>query len=161
MKTFRQIVFFLISTVFSTTIHAQEAAIRYDSASRSLNVYNQPAGAEMHLPAVKTKPEYRGGKSAWQDFLRKNINIKTIFANKPAPGKYDIMIRFIIANDGSIKNAGAETDAGYGIEKEVIRCILLSRAWNPAITANAVKVNFTLRQIIHFTIKPNDIEISF
>ncbi len=117
--------------------------------------------AEVQLPAVKKRPDYPGGKRAWQDFLRSNINIAIPFANKAQQGTYLVMIWFIVGNDGKIAGAGADSNSGYGMEGEVIGCILKGAGWMPAETTSGKKVRFKLRQQVSFKVSHNDIAVAF
>ena len=151
----------LIIVLAPATIHAQSYTVTNDSSKRSIDISGQYNGAEIQLPAVKKQPEFPGGKKAWHDFLRANINVAVPFANKANPGTYKVMIRFIVGNDGKLSGIGAETNFGYGMETEVIRCIKKSNEWIPAETSSGKKVRFTLRTIVIFNVKQNDITISF
>lgn len=71
------------------------------------------------------------------------------------------MVWFIVGSDGKLKGTGADSNCGYGMESEVIRCIKKSGDWIPAETTSGKKVRFTLRSIIIITVKQNDVTISF
>ena len=132
-----------------------------DSSKKSIDISGDFNDAEMHINSVEKHPEFKGGKKAWQDFLRSNINIKVPFENKAIPGNYKVMIRFIIGSDGKLRDIGADSNCGYGMESEVIRIIKKSDAWIPAETKSGKKVSFTMRTIVIFNVKKNDIAISF
>lgn len=144
----------------STLVHAQTITI--DSARTSADVFRTFNGADtIHLTAVKKGPEYSGGKTAWHELLQSCINKKIPFVNKAKPGTYRVMIRFIVGNDGKLRGIGADSSCGYGMESEVIRCIKKTGDWIPAETTSGKKVSYTLRTIVVFTVKPNDVIISF
>lgn len=157
--TFTIILFVLTIIGIPALLHAQSFTI--DTTKKSMDISGQFNGAAINLPAVKKRPEFPGGKKAWQDFLRSNINIAVPIANKAIPGTYKVMIRFIVESDGKLSGPGAESNCGYGLESEVIRCIKKSTKWIPAETSSGKKVNFTLRTIVIFTAKQNDVVISF
>jgi hypothetical protein len=153
------IVFVVLLFLFPLFIHAQQFTV--DSSKKAIDISGNFNGAEINLPAVKKQPEFPGGKKAWREFLLSNINIKIPFSNKAVPGIYKVMIRFIIDENGKLQGIGAESNCGYGLESEVIRCINKSPNWVPAETNSGKKINFTLRTIVTFTVKQNDIVISF
>ncbi len=158
MKCFRLfIAVFLV--VSAGPVIAQE--IEYDTVNNELNLRAFVNGATVHHNLVNKKPEYRGGKTAWHNFLRSNINIAVPFANKALPGRYEVLIRFTVGADGKVTSAGAETNRGYGLEAEVIRCINKSGAWVPAETKDGQKVAVTLRTMVIFNIERNNVTISF
>jgi hypothetical protein len=153
------LIFVLTGVTFS--LHAQSFTIANDSGRNSIDISGSFNGAEVNLPAVKKLPQFNGGKKAWQEFLRSNINIKVPFVNKAVPGIYKVMIRYIVGSNGKLSGIGADSNCGYGMESEVIRCINKSPDWTPAETSSGDKVSFTLRTIVIFTVKPNDVIISF
>ncbi|MEO7444870.1 MAG: hypothetical protein ABIT96_09785 [Ferruginibacter sp.] len=144
--------------VTPTLLHAQSFTI--DTLNNSIDVSGNFNGGEIHLPAVKSRPDFPGGKKAWQDFLLSNINIRIPVANKAIPGTYKVMIRFIVGSDGKLWGIGSDSNCGYGMELEVMRCINKSVAWIPAETNRGKKVSFTLRTIVIFTVALNDVVIS-
>ncbi len=162
MKVISIIIISVLATLsIPAKLNAQSFVISDDSSKKSIDISGQFNNAEIHLPAVKKQPEFPGGKKAWQEFLRTNINIKVPIANRAIPGRYQVMIRFIVDSDGNLTGIGAETNRGYGMESEVIRCINKSSKWIPAETSSGKNVRFTLRQIVTFDIKQNDIVITF
>lgn len=132
-----------------------------DSTDNSIDFRGNFNGVTIHLQNVKKTPEYREGKEAWQNFLRKNMNVKLFLDNHIQPGNYRALIRFIVDTAGNIKEVSAETNCGYQVEAEIIRCIRKSLPWIPAETASGKKVQFTLRQFVNLAVKPNDIVITF
>jgi hypothetical protein len=156
-------IIFLVLMIAGTSmpLHAQNFIIVSDSSKSSIDVYGQFNGAEVQLPAVKKQPEFPGGKKAWQDFLRSNINIKVPFENKANPGAHMVMVRFIVRSNGKLSWIGADSNCGYGMEAEVIRCIKKTVDWIPAETSSGKKVAFTMRTIVVFTVKQNDVSIGF
>lgn len=153
------VLFILILAGTHTVLRAQNISV--DTAAKTIDISPGLKDAEYHINAVKKTPEFNGGKKAWQDFLKANINIAVPFSNNAKPGTYQVMIRFIIGSNGKLRQIGAETNCGYGIEKEVIRCIQKSPDWIPAETSSGKKVSFTMRTAIKFIVKQNDVIVSF
>ncbi len=96
--------------------------------------------------------DFTGGTNAWHMYLQKNLNALIPVNNKAPKGAYQVIVRFIIAKNGSISGVAAETNHGYGMEKEVIRIIKKAPAWEPAIQYGR-KVNAYRRQPVTFVIQ--------
>jgi periplasmic protein TonB len=89
---------------------------------------------------VEVEAEFPGGSSEWKKYLQKNLNPNVPADNKARRGKYMVVVRFIVAKDGSISEVVAETNHGYGMEKEVVRVIKIGPKWIPAMqNGNVVK----------------------
>ena len=153
------ILLFLAIFANQTSLFAQSFTI--DSSKKTIDISGNFNKSEIQINAVEKQPEFPGGKKAWQDFLSSNINVAIPFSNKALVGNYKVMIRFIIGNDGKLRDVGADTNCGYGMESEVIRCIKKSVDWIPAETSSKQKVGFTMRTIVTFIVKQNDISVSF
>jgi hypothetical protein len=152
---------FLLLAITGTPALLYPQSFTVDSAKKSIDFSGDFGDAEIHLSAVKKLPSFSGGKKAWQNFLRSNINIAVPFSNKAIPGTYKVMIRFFVGSDGKLRNIGADTNCGYGMETELIRCIKTSADWIPAETSSGKKVSFTMRTAVTFIVKQNDVSISF
>ncbi len=68
--------------------YAQNLIISKDTAKVSLDVTGNFNGAEVYLPSIKKKPDFIGGRKAWQTFLINNFDISVPFANRVFPGTY-------------------------------------------------------------------------
>ena len=76
--------------------------------------------------------EFPGGTGAWVVYLQKNLNPNIGYKKKIKPGKYQVVIKFIIARDGTVSDIEPETKFGYGLEDEAVRIIKKSGKWIPA-----------------------------
>jgi hypothetical protein len=160
MKVTAIIILLLLAIAGATApVYAQSFTV--DSAKKSVDFSGDFGDAEIQLSAVKKLPAFSGGKKAWQDFLRSNINIAVPFSNKAIPGTYKLLLRFMVRSNGKLSDIGADTNCGYGMESEVIRCIKKSADWIPAETSSGRKVSFTIRTAVTFIVKQNDVSISF
>lgn len=95
---------------------------------------------------------FTGGQPAWIRYLQKNLNANTPVDHGAPEGKYQVIVKFIVAKDGSISDVRAETKWGYGMEKEVIRIIEKGPAWTPAIQFGR-RVNAYRRQPVTFIVE--------
>ncbi len=100
---------------------------------------------------VEVEAEFPGGASAWRSYLQNNLNAG-IPAKKKAPaGTYMVVVLFIVDKSGKISNVKAETNHGYGMEKEVVRVIKKGPNWTPALQ-NGKIVKAYRRQPITFVV---------
>ena len=94
---------------------------------------------------------FPGGDMGWSRYLKNNLNANTPINNRAPAGSYNVIVRFIVKNDGTIDNVLAETRFGYGMENEVIRIIKNGPKWIPA-SQYGRKVNAYRRQPVTFLV---------
>ncbi|OYZ01354.1 MAG: hypothetical protein B7Y37_06700 [Sphingobacteriia bacterium 28-36-52] len=82
--------------------------------------------------AVQEEPKFDGGKEAWLSFLIKNLNRDIPVEKGGPPGKYTVILSFIVDTKGKVSNVEAENDPGYGTAEEAVRVMKLSPNWVPA-----------------------------
>lgn len=82
--------------------------------------------------AVQEEPMFDGGKEAWLSFLVKHLNRDIPVEKGGPPGKYTVILSFIIDTKGKVSNIEAENDPGYGTAEEAVRVMKLSPNWIPA-----------------------------
>ncbi len=92
-------------------------------------------------PEVFTKVEvdasYPGN---WVNFLQRNLDGQVAVDNGASPGRYTVIIQFIVDVAGNVSDVKALTNAGFGMEQEAMRVIKKSGKWKPAIqNGRAVK----------------------
>lgn len=108
---------------------------------------------------VEEEATYPGGNAAWRKFLEKELNA-TIPSDNDAPaGLYKVLIKFIIDRDGATSGINAESNEGYGMEKEAIRVIQASGKWIPAIQ-NSKPVKAYRRQPLAFIVENENFDIA-
>ena len=100
---------------------------------------------------VEIEAEYPGGQGAWGNYLRKNLNAQVASDGGAAPGSYTVIVRFIVAKDGTISEVTPETSVGYGMEAEAVRAIKKGPKWTPA-QQNGNVVKAYRRQPITFVV---------
>lgn len=101
---------------------------------------------------AEREASFAGGTQAWIRYLQKNLNANTPVDHHAPAGVYQIIVKFIVATDGTVSDVKAETKRGYGMEKEVIRIIKNGPAWEPAIQYGR-KVNAYRRQPVTFMVE--------
>ena len=82
------------------------------------------------LSVVHVEAQYDGN---WQKFLERNLNAQVPVDNNAPPGKYTVLVQFVVDVDGSISDIKVISDPGFGLDKEAIRVIKKSKKWEPAI----------------------------
>lgn len=92
---------------------------------------------------VEQEPQFKGGISAFYDFLGRNIHYTDAMLNKNVQGKE--LISMTVETDGSLSDIKVVKDLGGGAAKEVIRVLKLSPKWEPGYqNGNKVRVRYTI-----------------
>lgn len=100
---------------------------------------------------VQIPAEFPGGLPAWAKYLERNLNRDLPVENGAPPGKYTVVVSFIVAKDGSISDVVAENDPGYGTKNEAVRVIARGPKWKPAVQ-NGRNVIYRHKQSITFMV---------
>ena len=102
---------------------------------------------------VEQEAEFPGGIAGWRRYLQNNLDPNVPVEADAPPGTYTVIVKFIVSKDGSISDVVAETNNGYGMEKEAIRAIKKGPNWKAALQ-NGRNVNAYRRQPIVFQVNP-------
>jgi periplasmic protein TonB len=87
------------------------------------------------------QPQFPGGMQAWLSFLSRNLQAPESLEGGE---KRIVIVRFYVAEDGSIANFQVEKSAGTAFDGEVIRVLKKMPKWSPAMKAGKpVSVSFT------------------
>jgi periplasmic protein TonB len=89
---------------------------------------------------------------SWEKFLLRNLNAQTPIDNNAPPGKYTVMMQFVVDIDGTVSDIKALSNLGYGLEQEAIRVLKKATKWAPAIQ-NGRQVKAYRRQSITFVVE--------
>lgn len=100
---------------------------------------------------VQIAAEFPGGLPAWSKYLERNLNRDLPVENGAPPGKYTVVVSFIVAKDGRISDVVAENDPGYGTKAEAVRVITKGPNWKPAVQ-NGRNVIYRHKQSITFQV---------
>ncbi len=76
--------------------------------------------------------EFPGGNQAWSRYLERTLGGFDPAYNGAKPGKYKVIVRFIVDKDGNISEVKAETNFGHKMESTVIKMIERGPKWVPA-----------------------------
>ncbi|SDD88543.1 M56 family metallopeptidase [Niabella drilacis] len=103
-------------------------------------------------PEIFTKVEqdarYPGD---WIHFLSANLRGDTPVKNGAKPGKYQVIVQFIVNTNGDVNDVKVIRDPGFGMGEEAMRVIKISGKWTPAVQNNRV-VNAYRKQPITFLV---------
>jgi periplasmic protein TonB len=100
---------------------------------------------------VQIEAEFPGGRQAWVRYLEKNLNRDVPNDNGASPGKYTVVVSFLVDKNGNISDVQADNDPGFGTKEEAIRVIRKGPAWKPAVQ-NGRNVAYRARQPITFMV---------
>jgi protein TonB len=100
---------------------------------------------------VQIAAEFPGGLPAWTKYLERNLNRDLPVENGAPPGKYTVVVSFIVSKTGDISDVAAENDPGYGTKAEAIRVITKGPKWKPAVQ-NGRNVIYRHKQSITFQV---------
>jgi hypothetical protein len=110
------------------------------------SIYNNKIFTVVQIPA-----EFPGGLPAWAKYLERNLNRDLPVDKGAPPGKYNVIVSFIVDKNGGISEVNAENDPGYGTAEEAVRVIKTGPAWKPA-SQNGRNVIYRHRQGITFMV---------
>ena len=133
-----------ILLVCSSLVFAQTSDTTTNSTSKELNdttIYTD----------VDTPASFPGGQPAWISYIQKILDPTVGVENGAKKGKYNVLIKFTVTKDGTLKDFVPVTKYKHGFEDEVIRVLKLSPKWIPA-KKNGVIVNSTTEQLQVFII---------
>ncbi len=100
---------------------------------------------------VQIPAEFPGGLPAWTKYLERNLNRDLPVNNGAPPGKYTVVVSFIVDKNGGISEVQAENDPGYGTREEAVRVIKKGPSWKPAVQ-NGRNVIYRHKQSITFQV---------
>ena len=122
-----------------------------DKGSQVVEVPVKAVEEDRIFTKVEIEAEYPGGTGAWRKFLERNLNGQVATDNSAPEGTYTVVVRFIVAKDGSVSDITPETSVGYGMEGEAVRAIKKAPKWTPA-QQNGNIVKAYRRQPITFVV---------
>lgn len=121
-------VVFILSTVGLMQAYGQQNL----SAISTTNLENNAKPQTVYILADKMAA-FPGGPSGWDKYIYKNVDFSLPSKNNAPAGRYNVIVLFIINEDGVISDLKALTNFGYGMEEELLRIIAKGPRWIPAI----------------------------
>ncbi|MBL7703785.1 MAG: hypothetical protein JNM14_16165 [Ferruginibacter sp.] len=101
---------------------------------------------------TETSPAFTGGDEAWRKYLFANLKASMPVDEGWKAGKYTIIVKFIVHNDGTVSDVTTENYIGTKTAQHCISIITNAPRWQPAVQ-NGKKVNAYKKQPITFVIE--------
>jgi outer membrane biosynthesis protein TonB len=117
-----------------------------------MHAFAQDSASVTHT-AAGNNAGFPKDSSAWESYLRRNVDTMVPVRNKAKKGSYTVVVRFIITKDGVVSDVAAVTNYGYGMEEEVMLAIKKYSVWGwrpapqnskPVIEAHTVSFTFVV-----------------
>jgi len=87
----------------------------------------------------------------WVKFLRRHLDPNTPLDHGAPPGRYTVLIQFVVDREGNVSDIKPLTNIGYGMEEEAVRVLKKATRWEPAIQ-NGYPVKAYHKQPITFEV---------
>ncbi|TAG30023.1 MAG: hypothetical protein EAZ35_08585 [Sphingobacteriia bacterium] len=87
---------------------------------------------DLLFSATEQPAAFVGGKEGWTKYLENNLNRSTPVEKGGPPGKYTVLLSFIVDKQGNISKVKALNDPGYGTAAEAVKVIAKGPKWIPA-----------------------------
>lgn len=105
-------------------------------------------GSDEPFRTVEVDARFNGN---WKAFLERNLNPEVPVQHDAPPGRYSVVIQFVVDKEGNVSDITPLTSHGYGMEEEALRVLRKAAKWEPAIQ-NGIKVKAYRRQVIVFEV---------
>jgi hypothetical protein len=144
----------IISFLFivHSLIAVAQNEIRPDTLKTSID------NADPTFEKVDIEASFPGGDAAWRKFLEKNLRGDVATENGAPAGIYTVLVQFIVDKEGNLSDIKPLTHWGYGMEKEVLRLIVISPRWSPA-SRNGRALKAYRKQPVTFMIEEQGLEV--
>ncbi len=126
-------------TVAGTELHGLQPLVP-ETKGTGNGVAEEKAPAKEEIIPDR-QPQFPGGVQAWIDFLSRHLVAPSTLE---AGEKRTVLIRFHVAEDGSVTNFNVVRSAGAQFDNEVIRVLKKMPKWTPALQGGRpLPVSFT------------------
>ena len=148
----KPIFFFLFFFVAAVQVHAQQVPPPPPPVMADTTV---DAGDSINLDkvfiSVQIEAKFPGGQQAWVAWLQNNLKANTPVKHKAPPGRYTVIIGFLVSKTGKVSEPTILQDPGYGCAEEVLRLFKKSPEWAPAVL-NGTNVYYRQNQSVTFQV---------
>lgn len=100
----------------------------------------------------ESTPSFAGGNIEWARYVQRSLNGFNPADNSAPNGKFQVIVRFIVDEEGNISNVMPETNWGYGMEDAAVRIIRNGPKWMPAELSGKKVISFR-RQPVTFIVE--------
>lgn len=91
----------------------------------------------------------------WIKFLLRNLNPDVPVDNDAPPGRYTVLVQFVVDREGKVSDIKPLTSVGYGMEDEAVRVLRKATKWEPALQ-NGAPVKAYHKQPITFEVPESE-----
>ncbi len=81
---------------------------------------------------VEIEPDFPGGKDAWKEYLRKNLNANTPVDEGWSAGTYKIVVQFLVDETGNVSDVKTSDHPNSKTAKQCVDLIKNGPKWLPA-----------------------------
>ena len=125
---------------------SKDLELKSDSVSGQLTIENQ----EEVFFEVEEMPDFPGGQLALRKFIAEEVKYPAEASSKGIQGK--VFVNFVVAKDGSIKNAKIARGVDPSLDREALRVVQSLPKWKPGkqkgkevAVSYTVPINFVLQ----------------
>ena len=95
----------------------------------------------------ETKPSFRGGNVALQQYIQDNLVIPEKYKNMEAKAEYRVLVQFVIAEDGTVTEVETvkPEPAKQDLNDEAVRVVKGMPKWSPGkVNGKCVKTKYVV-----------------
>ena len=96
---------------------------------------------------LENEAEFPGGAAAWGNYLRMNLNANMPVDERWKTGTYKVMVRFIVAKDGTVSDVITENYAGSKTAEMCVDIIKKGPKWLPGKQNDLVVTSYKKQPI--------------
>lgn|GEM_PF-2575122 len=130
------------------TIQSDEGGRKLISPPVEILMEAEPEEDSTIYQRVEKEAEFRGGESLWIRYYTQSLEGYDPADSGAVPGKYTIVVRFIVRKDGRVSDVKAETNYGSGMEQKVVQMIKSGPKWMPGMQYGRNVNSFLRKEII-------------
>lgn len=95
------------------------------------------------VTSIDSPATYPGGTAEFYKFIGNNLKYPDTAIKNNVQG--NVLVSFIIEQDGTLADVKVEKKLGYGTDEEAVRVLKLSKKWNPGkLEGKPVRVKYNI-----------------
>jgi protein TonB len=85
----------------------------------------------------------------WKHHLQKTLQSVLTSASKQGipDGDYTVTVKFVVEGDGTVSNAKAKNDPGYGLAEGAVKVVTTGPKWKPALKNGEIVRSYRIQPI--------------
>ncbi|MGN6399953.1 MAG: energy transducer TonB [Flavisolibacter sp.] len=122
--------FALLLILSIASFHAHASEISAVDTLPDKNINDSTILDNLSKPDVEAKVD----AISWRHHLEESLMpfIMDAAVNKMKPGTYNVQVRFVVEEDGSVSNVKALNDPGFGLAEGAVKTVKAGPKWTPA-----------------------------